>query len=504
MKNQTQKNHNWGSKRGIWALAVVLALLFIATLSLSLWEQSRKTRAQAVANAKRYTDTLAEFRTIYTSEVVATIVDQAQGRIQVTHDYREHEAAIPLPATLSLELGSRITEQGNASVALYSPYPFPWRKEGGLRDDFAREAWMSLRAHPEVPYYRFVKEDDRTILRYATADRLRPQCVNCHNTHPQTPQKGWKEGDVRGVLEASIPMENPRGGLPSQRMPWIILPGFIVASLFLVFIFRKMQSLTRLLEERVKSRTSELEHVINVLDARNQDLGVFARTLAHDLRSPLSTIQTLSDVLVGQEEDSLSDDTKQTVHHIQNSSKRLMTLVDGIKSLATVGRDLQPPKEVDLNTVLQDVIAMLDTEVQEHNAKIEVSNVLPTVSGHVSDITTLILNLVQNAIRHHPGPNPKIWVQHRDENLMLRLPFNRACVVVSIEDDGDGVPKELWPVIFHPFARGPQTTGAGQGIGLSVAQRVMDHLEGRIWVEDRQPKGARFCIAFPIATEKPS
>ena len=61
----------------------------------------------------------------------------------VSHDYREHEQAIPLPATLSMELARRLGEgdHGN-SISLYSPYPFPWHvEEGGLRDEFAEQAW---------------------------------------------------------------------------------------------------------------------------------------------------------------------------------------------------------------------------------------------------------------------------------------------------------------------------------------------------------------------------
>jgi protein-histidine pros-kinase len=170
---------------------------------------------------------------------------------------------------------------------------------------------------------------------------------------------------------------------------------------------------------------------------------------------------------------------------------------------ATVGRDLQPPKEVDLNTVLQDVIDMLDTELKEHNVDLEIDKDLPSVRGHQTDITTLMLNLIQNAIRHHPGPHPTIWVRKLDADTGMHLPFGRDSVVILVEDDGHGIPEEQKKSIFHPFIRGASAGGTGQGIGLSVAQRVMDHLEGRIWIEKREPTGARFCMAFPLTSETP-
>ncbi len=65
-----------------------------------------------------------------------------------------------------------------------------------------------MRQNPEVPFYRMEEYEGRLSLRYATADLMRPECVSCHNTHPDTPKKGWKTGDVRGVLEVIRPVES--------------------------------------------------------------------------------------------------------------------------------------------------------------------------------------------------------------------------------------------------------------------------------------------------------
>ena len=100
---------------------------------------------------------LKELRKLYTSEVADRVV--AHG-IQVTHDYATKDGAIPLPATFSMELGERISEQSAGMHArLYSDFPFPWRKDGGPRDDFEREAIRQLRQFPDQPFYRF--EDSR-------------------------------------------------------------------------------------------------------------------------------------------------------------------------------------------------------------------------------------------------------------------------------------------------------------------------------------------------------
>src|SRR5438093_7591462 len=191
-------------------IILVLALMFCAGVAGVLWQvsrvQSNLIAAIALQNASLYAQALAEFRTLYTSEVVNTVT--AHG-IEVTHDYATKAGAIPLPVTLSMLLGQRLgARESGAQSRLYSPYPFPWRQqEGGLQDAFAKAAWNALRQYPTQPFYRLEEVQGRRSLRYATADLMRPSCVNCHNTHPASPKTDWQTGDVRGVLEVMLPLD---------------------------------------------------------------------------------------------------------------------------------------------------------------------------------------------------------------------------------------------------------------------------------------------------------
>src|SRR5262249_35419034 len=81
------------------------------------------------------------------------------------------------------------------------------QQEAGLQDVFGQEAWNALRQHPTQPFYRFEDVQGRRSLRYATADLMRPSCVNCHNTHPASLKTDWQTGDVRGVLEVILPLD---------------------------------------------------------------------------------------------------------------------------------------------------------------------------------------------------------------------------------------------------------------------------------------------------------
>jgi len=188
----------------------MLTLMFCIGAGCMLWYvarlQSNLIASTVLQDASLYSQALGEFRTLYTSEVVETVIKRG---IEVTHDHTTKEGAIPLPVTLTMLLGKRIAaHESGAQTRLYSPYPFPWRQEeGGLQDAFSQEAWSYLQQNPDKPFYRFEDFKGLRSLRYATADLMRPSCGNCHNMHPASPKIDWKTGDVRGVLEVILPLD---------------------------------------------------------------------------------------------------------------------------------------------------------------------------------------------------------------------------------------------------------------------------------------------------------
>jgi adenylate cyclase len=93
-------------------------------------------------------------------------------------------------------------------VRQYSDYPFPWRTDGGPRDDFERGALLRLRqSKGRETVHEFTEIGGRRVVRYAQARVMERSCVECHNTHPQSRRKDWQEGDVRGVLEIIRPLD---------------------------------------------------------------------------------------------------------------------------------------------------------------------------------------------------------------------------------------------------------------------------------------------------------
>jgi len=261
----TTNNHIIGPLAKAWTSIVhlfhrrtvlVLAVLFVFGVLILLWHQymlqSRLVESALLRDAARYSRAISEFRTLYTAKVVEVVRPHGT---EVTHDTEGKENAIPLPVTLSIELGNRITEmESGGHVRLYSPYPFPWRREtSGLQDDFARDAWNFFQVSPDTSFFRFEEIDGRPSLRFATADLMRPSCVNCHNTHPESPKTDWKVRDVRGVLEVAIPIDT----FIAERRSGILNTFFLIGGMTLLALVTVVVVRSRLRREEETIRESQ-------------------------------------------------------------------------------------------------------------------------------------------------------------------------------------------------------------------------------------------------------
>ncbi len=257
------------------AVAPVLLLFVVAGTAGTFWHLYKKEeqlyRELPLQGTALQTLTLDEFRKIYTSEVVNRVKGHG---IEVTHDYEGKEGAIPLPATLTMELGKRINEyRPGAHVRLYSDHPFPWRKDGGPRDDFEREALQAVRRRPDQPFYRFEDFEGRPSLRYAVADRMQARCVTCHNSHRDSPKTDWQLGDVRGALEFIRPLDNTVAESQAAQR-WglglsVAMAGLGLAGLGLLYY--RLRRTTTLLGENVARIQAILESALDCIITIDQE-----------------------------------------------------------------------------------------------------------------------------------------------------------------------------------------------------------------------------------------
>jgi sigma-B regulation protein RsbU (phosphoserine phosphatase) len=280
-------------------------LLFCAAVLGALWNMSTLSstliQAQAMENARLYAQSIERARTLYSSDVVNRI--SGVPGITVTHNYGDKPGAIPLPATFLITLSHVLSEENNnLSVRLYSDYPFPWRRDtGGARDEFEREALKKLRQNSTEPFFRVETVEGRPSLRFAQADVMKASCVGCHDTHPDSPKRDWKVGDVRGVLEIVQPLD----GFEAQTHQglkgiFITLGGLSVIGLAgLAIALDRLRQHSRTLEHRVRERTHELAEANQEITALNHQLNDENRRMAAEL----SVTRQLQQMLLPQDEE---------------------------------------------------------------------------------------------------------------------------------------------------------------------------------------------------------
>jgi class 3 adenylate cyclase len=183
---------------------LLLISLLLTGLPLAVWlDLTNLAETSLRRQAVDLNSVISSVRGYYASNVVGRIL-AADGRTRVAHNYENIPGAIPIPATLSLELGRVINEQQqNIGYRFVSDYPFANRTPHVL-DEFEKNALTSLRIQPDQQIAHKSSTFLTDTVRLVAPVIMGAACVNCHNAHPESPKRDWKVGDVRGIQEVTI------------------------------------------------------------------------------------------------------------------------------------------------------------------------------------------------------------------------------------------------------------------------------------------------------------
>lgn len=311
------------------SIGLILANMY--TVANVLTEESAKRYAEQYLNA------LEQFRSTYSSEIVARLQDRG---VEVSQDYRAHEGHIPFPATFSIILSQRISqEELNSNTNLYSDYPWPWRVDGGPRDDFEKAALQTLRANPErEAYSRVEKSGGIRTLRYGKPVIMKQSCVDCHNSMSSSPKKDWEVGDVRGVHAVSMALPVPTSVVVDRfSSTSILMVGGTVISLVLLTLFVRA----------LRQSAQETEAANRALVATNE---AFSRFVPHEF---LASIQKPNIVDV-----SLGD----------SAQKEMTILFSDIRDFTTLSENLNPEENF---AFINNYLRVMGPIVREHGGFVD-------------------------------------------------------------------------------------------------------------------------------------
>ena len=239
-----------------------------------------------------------------------------------------------------------------------------------------------------------------------------------------------------------------------------------------------------------RRRVHELRHELASERAQNLQLSAAddAKTIAlqavsHDIRTPLAAILGLAITLENKADEMSADEVRDLSSRIVANSRRLDRIVTDLLDLDRLQRDGFSARleDLDLGTLVRQLVTRTET-VTERRLQLDTGPV--HTQADPTMVERIVENLLTNAVKHTPGDS-RIWVrvERTDEGALI-----------SVEDDGPGIPPEDRMRVFEPFVQGATLTPGGVGVGLALVAKFAELHDGRAWVQDRAGGGASFRV----------
>ncbi len=257
-----------------------------------------------------------------------------------------------------------------------------------------------------------------------------------------------------------------------------------------------------------KADEADLQRFAADLAERNKELETIVYTVSHDLRSPLVNVQGFSKQLnracgkieaaVAAAKDGLvpAADLKapidtaipQALRFINAGVTKMEMLLNGLMRYARLGRVAFTIQPLDMNEMVAEIIAAMRFQIDENKVDVQVSP-LPGCLGDRAQTSQAFANLLDNAIKYREPARPL--------RIAIRGSVQDGMAVYSVADNGIGIAPSHRQKAFEIFHRLNPDTGSGEGLGLTIAQRVLEREGGKIWIESEEGVGSTFFVALP-------
>ena len=312
-----------------------------------------------------------------------------------------------------------------------------------------------------------------------------------------------KRGGDRLWILAEFARRRPTGNVEktyyAERKDGSRFPISLTVSVFDYEGTPRVSCIVRDITDRVRATELQQEQAKKLqeqnveLEALVTELNEFNYVASHDLQEPLRTMSTYCGLLkVDLGGGELPKRAEEDVQAILDASLRMQRLITDLLEYSRSGHREFKVVEVDLHEVMKRVASDLQARVTETGGKIDY-NGLPKVYGDEMQLGRVLQNLVANGLKfRRPGVAPVVEISAES---------TKDRVVLSIEDNGIGIPTEYLGQIFQPFKR---LHGVGKyegsGIGLSVCRKIVERHGGKIEADSTPGQGSRFRVTLP-ATE---
>lgn len=230
-----------------------------------------------------------------------------------------------------------------------------------------------------------------------------------------------------------------------------------------------------------------VRHAETALRRSNEDLERFAYRVTHELNEPLRTITMHGQLLENRLAGKLDDEAQQSFQFMQDGVRRMRAFIDDLLRYSQsthAGSDVRP---LELEALLAEATSSLSAAIQESGARIT-HDPLPTLVID-SRIENVLQNLISNAIKYaRKGVPPEVHISAKRENDQW---------VIAVRDNGIGIEPKYQSTIFQVFHRLHGKDVPGTGVGLSLAEKIVETNGGKMWLESAPGSGSTFYFSIP-------
>lgn len=240
---------------------------------------------------------------------------------------------------------------------------------------------------------------------------------------------------------------------------------------------------SRQAEEMIRQYAAELE-------AANRELDAFSRTIAHDMRTPLTALLGYANMLDSFEKQNLSERGQDYLARIRYAGERMNQMIGDLLTLAKLKHVETTVSEVAMKTVVKAALERCRHDIEQRGVQITCAEDLPPALGHAGWLEEVFTNLISNAVKYIGKDNPT-------PSITVRGLRQGECVRYEVQDNGLGISPAMQSHLFEMFARFHEDEANGTGLGLSIVQRIITRLNGQVGVESTAGKGSTFWFTLP-------
>lgn len=256
----------------------------------------------------------------------------------------------------------------------------------------------------------------------------------------------------------------------------------------------KLQKEILSLNKHLSNLTRELHQSNSQLARLNQLKNQFLGMAAHDLRKPVGVMMSFTQILLEELKPQMGDDHASLLGFIDRATQDMARLIDEFLDVSMIeaGRLELNLQHLHLVDVIDEALRYVRPLAAQRKVELNLhySDNLPPMELDGPKLGQVICNLVSNAIEHSPT-DAKVWIRCENDGPMVRL---------SVRDMGMGISEAKKKTMFQPFERAGTEKNHGErriGLGLTIAQRIVEAHGGRIWIESKLNEGACFFVTLP-------